>query len=91
MKVMLDHQEQYHYRKSIFLETHHFDYSEILLILESMKNQTAFYSLKLIHHFFFNFYFIFKLYIIVLVLTNIKMNPPQVYMCSFFKNYLRAY
>ena len=30
----------------------------------------------------FQFYFIFKLYIIVLVLPNIKMNPPQVYMCS---------
>ena len=30
--------------------------------------------------FFLNF--IFKLYIIVLVLSNIKMNPPQVYMCS---------
>ena len=29
--------------------------------------------------FFFNF--IFKLYIIVLVLPNIKMNPPQVHMC----------
>ena len=27
-------------------------------------------------------YFIIKLYIIVLVLPNIKMNPPQVYMCS---------
>ena len=26
--------------------------------------------------------FIFKLYITVLVLPNIKMNPPQVYMCS---------
>ena len=32
--------------------------------------------------FFFNFFLIFKLYIIVLVLPNIKMNPPQVYMCS---------
>ena len=31
---------------------------------------------------FFKFYFIFKLYIIILVLPNIKMNPPQVYMCS---------
>ena len=31
-------------------------------------------------NFFFNF--IFKLYKIVLVLPNIKMNPPQVYMCS---------
>ena len=30
--------------------------------------------------FFFNF--IFNLYITVLVLPNIKMNPPQVYMCS---------
>ena len=33
---------------------------------------------------FFFFFFIFKLYIIVLVLPNIKMNPPQVYMCSPF-------
>ena len=32
--------------------------------------------------FFFSFYFIFKLYIIVLVLPNIKMNPSQAYMCS---------
>ena len=31
---------------------------------------------------FFLFYFIFKLYITVLVLPNIKMNTPQVYMCS---------
>ena len=29
--------------------------------------------------FFFKFYFIFKLHIIVLVLPNIKVNPPQVY------------
>ena len=33
-------------------------------------------------HFFFYFYFIFKHYNIVLVLPNIEMNPPQVYMCS---------
>ena len=32
--------------------------------------------------FFFKFYFIFKLYITVLVLPNIEMNLPQVYMCS---------
>ena len=31
---------------------------------------------------FFLIFFIFKLYIIVLILPNIKMNPPQVYMCS---------
>ena len=31
---------------------------------------------------FLKFYFIFRLYITVLVLPNIKMNPPQVYMCS---------
>ena len=36
----------------------------------------------LLEYLFFKFYFIFKLYIIVLVLPNIKMNPPQVYMCS---------
>ena len=35
-----------------------------------------------IYDHFFKFYFIFKLYIIVLALPNIKMNPPQVYMCS---------
>ena len=32
--------------------------------------------------FFKKFYFIFKLHNIVLVLPNIEMNPPQVYMCS---------
>ena len=30
----------------------------------------------------FFYFFIFKLYVIVLVLPNIKMNPSQVYMCS---------
>ena len=30
---------------------------------------------------FFKFYFIFKLYNIVLVLPNTNMNPPLVYMC----------
>ena len=34
------------------------------------------------YSFYFLFYFIFKLYIIVLVLPNIKMNPPRVYTCS---------
>ena len=34
-------------------------------------------SLFILFCFFFKFYFIFKLYIIVLVLPNIKMNPPQ--------------
>ena len=37
---------------------------------------------KKVVSFFFLFYCIFKLYIIVLVLPNIKMNPPEVYMCS---------
>ena len=45
-------------------------------ILKITKYFSFFFS------FFFKFYFIFKLYIIVLVLTNIKMNLPQVYMCS---------
>ena len=43
-----------------------------LYLLNAMKIYTI----------FFKFYFIFKLYITVLVLPNIKMNPPQVYMCS---------
>ena len=30
----------------------------------------------------FFFYFIFKLYNIVLVFPNIEMNPPQIYLCS---------
>ena len=37
-------------------------------------------EIQLIFFFFLNF--IFKLYNIVLVLPNIEMNPPQVYMCS---------
>jgi len=40
------------------------------------------------HFFFLKFYFIFKLYNIVLVLPNIEMNPPQVYPCSFLLNFL---
>ena len=35
-----------------------------------------------VFYLFFKFYFIFKLYNIVLVLPNIEMNLPQVYMCS---------
>ena len=34
--------------------------------------------------FFFKFYFIFKLYIIVLVLPNIKMNPPHFCFLTLF-------
>ena len=41
-----------------------------------------YYYFFVIKSVFFKFYFIFKLYVSVLVLPNIKMNPPQVYMCS---------
>ena len=34
-------------------------------------------SFSVLFFLFFKFYFIFKLYITVLVLPNIKMNPPQ--------------
>ena len=50
-----------------------------------MTERLHFLSFFLFFFFFiylFIFYFIFKLYIIVFVLPNIKMNPPQVYMCS---------
>ena len=40
------------------------------------------FILGFLFYFYFYFYFIFKLYKIVLVLPNIKMDPPQVYMCS---------
>ena len=39
-------------------------------------------SFFLFYYYFLKFYFIFKLYNIVLVLPNIEMNPPQVYLCS---------
>ena len=46
-------------------------------------NLTWIYLLTNILFFFqLQFYFIFILYRIVLVLPNIRMNPPQVYMCS---------
>ena len=41
-----------------------------------------FFESLYVFFFFFWFYFSFKLYNIVLVLPNIKMNPPQVYLCS---------
>ena len=51
-----------------------------------MERNTTFFILILLFldvfsHLFVSFFF-FKLYIIVLVLPNIKMNLPQVYMCS---------
>ena len=51
-----------------------------------LSSRNIFYDIKVLFLFvclflFFKFYFIFKLYITVLVLPNIKMNPPQVYMC----------
>ena len=51
----------------------------IKINLKLIQVSSIFY---LLFCFFFNFYFIFKLYKIVLVLPNIKMNLPQVYMCS---------
>ena len=41
-----------------------------------------FFPVFLFIYLFILILFNFKLYIIVLVLPNIKMNPPQVYMCS---------
>ena len=40
------------------------------------RGDSYMYGKRIMHLFFF------KLYIIVLVLPNIKMNLPQVYMCS---------
>ena len=46
------------------------------------QGNKVFRGLLIFFSFFFKFYFIFKLYNIVLILPNIEMNPPQVYMCS---------
>ena len=54
--------------------------SSCFVYIHSLAFFTEFLALFFFFSFFFNF--IFKLYIIVLVLPNIKMNPPQVYMCS---------
>ena len=43
---------------------------------------TVFQTFSFFFYFFLNLILFFKLYIIVLVLPNIKMNLPQVYMCS---------
>ena len=53
---------------------YHFTFPSTVYENSSCSASLAFYS------FFFYFFFIFKLYITVLVLPNIKMNPPQVYM-----------
>ena len=54
------------------------------ILLSSCTSHYFFVLFCLLNFFliFFKFYFIFKLYNIVLVLPNIEMNPPQVYMCS---------
>ena len=53
--------------------------------LQTKKSPFCFFLFVCLYdHTLFLFFsnFIFKLYIIVLVLPNIKMNPSQVYMCS---------
>ena len=55
-------------------------------VTKRMRLGTSISTLNCCCFYFFKFYFIFKLYITVLVLPNIKMNPPQVYMCSPSRN-----
>ena len=64
--------------------------------LHQSQPQNPFCEMKLLFTFFFCiiffsflffFNFIFKLYNIVLVLPNIEMNPPQVYLCFYFLSY----
>ena len=60
------------------------DWFDLLAVQGTLKSLLQHHSSKasILFFFFFKFYFIFKLYITVLDLPNIKMNPPQVYMCS---------
>ena len=53
----------------------------VICIHDFAKLALSFSSCLVDSFFFFKFYFILKLYNIVLVLPNIEMNPPQVYMC----------
>ena len=57
-------------------------YKEKFPLLQHLNPLHSFFFFLFFLFYFFKFYFIFKLYITVLVLPNIKMNPPQVYMCS---------
>ena len=54
----------------------------IKIILESGKSFYQRDQMVKVYQVIMSFYFIFKLYNIVLILPNIKMNPPQVYLCS---------
>ena len=56
--------------------------TNLFKLINVLNFEDRFFFFKVSPFFFFKFYFIFKLYITVLVLPNIKMNPPQVYMCS---------
>ena len=59
------------------------DWSIVLTIQRAQERNTGYFVLFFFLDFIlFLLYFILKLYIIVLVLPNIKMNPSQVYMCS---------
>ena len=64
-----------------FTTAHQMSKPRYAIISPTFPNQTSQFLLQASHDFFF-FYFIFKLYKIVLVLPNIEMNPPQVYMRS---------
>ena len=56
----------------------------ILVVVEAAKTGFLHFFVVVVFVFFvLQFYFIFKLYIFVLVLPNIKMNPPQVYISTF--------
>ena len=58
--------------------------SSLLIAIFCLFLKATAYSINHFFNDFLKFYFVFKLYMIVIVLPNIKMNPPQVYMCSPF-------
>ena len=67
--------------ESLYISFTYTDFNKYVLIGKEGKRE-GYLNHSSLRLSFFLFYFIFKLYIIVLVLSNIKMNPPQVYMCS---------
>ena len=60
-----------------------YNYFNCPQIITTIKHYSFVFKLtKIIKILFFKFYFIFKLYNIILVLPYIEMNLPQAYTCS---------
>ena len=74
---LFSHYSEIFFRKASYLLFFCLFWCVFIMYLNRLHNSIPFHLV-----YFFKFYFIFKLYNIVLVLPNTEMYPPQVYMCS---------